>query len=630
MSVGTFQTLKSTLLRAAKTGGATSTTAAEIMVSLHKTTHPASEADTPACCSSFPENFEDFREELPEQKFSVRKPDDLQVAGPERMNRKPVIYRPAKTVLNTKSLEFSHKLLCDGLTLNFGDACVFLCAYCYVGPVMRQLLHKLIAAYNKAHGTSFEHQDFVIRREHSLELLRKQLIRSNGQLRFFDPNDNRVVYSSTLVDVAANMEILRETAAACVLILESTNWQIRLLSKSSLLSRLISEGMIPEKFHHRMIFGFSTGTLDERVVRAVEGGTSPVSKRLKSLHWLQDHGLRTFGMICPSLPQQDYDGFSREMCDAIRSDRCEHVWAEVINVRGKSYTRTLAALHSAGLNAEAMSLSAVAGPRSAERWEEYARQTFLSHTKNIPPEKLRYLQYINPGSADWWASMRDKGAVLLGSTAKKSNLTYMPTMTNTMIETEVMSDEDLQFRETHEGIVTNGVKASMAAAAALYQIHSYKEGLLWNSDFESFDAYCRAKWDYGKSHSYRLVECGEFMAALANSQSPKGDQPQRESQVRPLMELPKERRVKCWNRIVAETPAKELTGKIVAKVVKDYRESAGITISKPLKSSITQAKSGFLRLKKALGKFEDSGKFKNLLDQLEKLIDAEAEGQMAN
>lgn len=73
--------------------------------------------------------------------------------------------------------------------------------------------------------------------------------------------------------------------------------------------------MIPERHHQRLIFGFSTGTLDDRVAKAFEAGTALVSKRLESLHWLQDRGLRTFGMICPSLP---YDRFSREICDAIR------------------------------------------------------------------------------------------------------------------------------------------------------------------------------------------------------------------------------------------------------------------------------------------------------------------------
>ena len=184
--------------------------------------------------------------------------------------------------------------------------------------------------------------------------------------------------------------------------------------------------MIPGRYHHRLIFGFSTGTLDDRVAKAFERGTALVSKRLESLHWLQDQGLRTFGMICPSLPQEDYDKFSREICSAIRIEKCEHVWAEPINVRGESLAKTLSALLDAGLEAEAVLLAKVSGPRTAEAWENYSRETFLAHTRNIPSGKLRFLQYIKPKTADWWAAHIEDGAVLLGKTAKQLGLTAAP------------------------------------------------------------------------------------------------------------------------------------------------------------------------------------------------------------
>ena len=244
-----------------------------------------------------------------------------------------------------------------------------------------------------------------------------------GRRRYTDVDDNRVVFLSTTVDVAANMELLRETAEACKLILQHTSWHIRLLSKSSLLHLLVAKEMIPSAYHHRLIFGFSTGTLDDTVAKAFESGTAPVSKRLESLHWLQDKEFRTFGMICPSLPQDDYEGFSKDICAAIRVEKCEHVWAEPINVRGESLSKTLAALRLAGLDAEAGRLAAVSGAGKGKAWEDYSRQTFLAHSRNIEPGKLRFLQYIDAGSADWWAERRGLGAVLLGKTAKARGLT---------------------------------------------------------------------------------------------------------------------------------------------------------------------------------------------------------------
>jgi DNA repair photolyase len=262
----------------------------------------------------------------------------------------------------------------------------------------------------------FRHSDVVIRRENALEILRDQLLTKRGKPKFKDPTDKRTLYTSTLVDPAGNMELLRETADGCDLIFNHTNWRVRILSKSPLLKRIVD--LIPVEYHHRLILGFSTGTLDDRVAAAIEVGTGLVSKRIEALHWLQDHGIATFGMICPSLPQDDYDAFSREICDAIRVDRCTEVWAEVINVRGESFVKTLAALSSAGLDREAERLSAVCGPKSAAQWETYARQTFQAHTANIPPQKLRFLQYVKAKTVDWWKAQIPAGAIPLGKAAQ--------------------------------------------------------------------------------------------------------------------------------------------------------------------------------------------------------------------
>lgn len=346
------------------------------------------------------------------------------------INGKPVIMRPnARTVLTLESAKFQEKLLCDGITLNPGDACAFSCGFCYVGSQMIKVDKPHLEAFNAERRRNSEREltfeEVVIRRPDAVGLLRNQLFRSNGSPKFTDPNDNRVVYGSTLVDVAATMELLRETADLCNLILDNTAWQVRLLSKSSLLHRLFKDNLIPERHRQRMILGFSTGTLDDKVAAAIEVGTAKVSKRIESLHWLQDNGYRTFAMLCPSLPQLDgdYDRFSREICEAIRVDRCEHVWAEVINLRGKSLVRTLAGLHQAGLEREAEALSAVMGPGNKDKSEEYARNTFLAHTRHVPAEKLRFLQYIDDATAGWWAGQRRHGAVLLGKTAEKRNLT---------------------------------------------------------------------------------------------------------------------------------------------------------------------------------------------------------------
>lgn len=227
------------------------------------------------------------------------------------------------------------------------------------------------------------------------------------------------------------MALLKETAELVTWILDKTHWQVRLLSKSNLLHKLVKDGLVPNRrkdgndrsHHQRIVFGFSTGTFDDRLAAAFESGTALVSKRLEALHWLQDEGFRTFGMVCPSLPQEDYDAFAREAVQRLRPERMEHVWAEVINVRGESFDRTREALIRGGFSRHADQLAEVSlGEHSKDAWERYARTTFEAHRKHLPPGKLRFLQYVNKGNLNWWRAQRPHGAVLLGKAAMEAGM----------------------------------------------------------------------------------------------------------------------------------------------------------------------------------------------------------------
>jgi DNA repair photolyase len=338
-------------------------------------------------------------------------------AAPRTMAGKPVFNIPAKSVINFKS-GFVHKLLCDGPTFSTGSACVYKCAFCYVPDMMEKSPHWAgtkgkpeAGIREQSGGAKFE--NVVIRRAGALKVLRDQLT-TRGKPRFPDPDDKRVIYSSSLVDVAANLELVAETVEACKIILELTHWHIRLLSKSTFLPR-VADG-IPEEHAQRMIYGVSTGTLHDKLALAFEQGTPKPSMRIKSLHELQDRGLRTYGMLCPSLPipdggQNEYNEMCRQLAAAIRPEKCEHVWAECINVRGESMTRTRDALNAAGFPASALAIEDVSTDKQA--WEEYSRRTFLGHASHIPDNKLRFLQYVTKETRPWWNQHKAAGAVLL-------------------------------------------------------------------------------------------------------------------------------------------------------------------------------------------------------------------------
>lgn len=323
------------------------------------------------------------------------------------MNGKPVFEVPAKTVINFKS-HFDKKLLCDGMTFSAGEACAYSCAFCYVDSMMKKR-----EAWLQERGVTGEHMAHVVRRKNVVEIARSQIMSKPETFR----KKRQVIYSSPLVDVAANMELVNETVEICKVILELTNWDIRLLSKSNLLPRVAIALDELEVEHddcspqERVIYGVSTGTLDDNLAKAFESGTPLVSKRIESLHWLQNNGFRTFGMICPSLPQDDYLAFARDMAAVLRVEKLEHVWAEVINLRGDSFTRTYKALMDAGFAAQAAKVKEVSEIKW--KWEGYANDTFLAHVAYIPKGKLRFLQYVTKDTATWWKARVAQGAVLL-------------------------------------------------------------------------------------------------------------------------------------------------------------------------------------------------------------------------
>ena len=342
----------------------------------------------------------------------------------EYRNTKPVFVIPGRTILKQKSA-FEEKKLCDGLTFSLGMACHARCSYCYVPCQLNR--HPAIARILKETGLAFP--EIAVQKEDPLPVLRQELIDRYGLPRFADVNDRRVVFSSPLVDVAANLPTARQTVEACRLILENTPWQIRLLSKFALL-RMIAEELV--QYRDRMIFGLSTGTFNDKLAATIEAGTSSSTARLRTLHWLQDNGYRTFAMVCPSLPQRDYNSYAAEAAERVRVDRCEHIWAEVLNVRGLSLKNTCAALLKGGFEMEAGRVYGVSGRAYKAAWEEYARATFLAHTKCVPPSKLRFLQYVQKGQAAWWNEQKNRGAILLGKKVKLDSLDSKPSpeMTN--------------------------------------------------------------------------------------------------------------------------------------------------------------------------------------------------------
>ncbi|MDR3561320.1 MAG: NADAR family protein [Negativicutes bacterium] len=409
---------------------------------------------------------------------------------------------------------FGQKKLCDSLSFTAGHACSFGCTYCYVPPMLARN-KRLIAIKNKTGGNC---EGFIVDIADAPARAREFLtIGGHGKSpKYTDPKDKRVIFASPLVDVAGTMDQVETTVAICLEILQLTNWQIRLLSKSSLLKE-VAKG-IPEVFQERMIFGLSTGTFDPVLAGAIEKGTSSVTKRLETLHWLQEHDFRTFAMLCPILPQKDFHAFARQFDRMQVFNECEHVWAEALNARGGSMAATIAALRQAGRQHEADLIVRI--DADDEAWQDYAEQAFVALTRFIPPEKLRFLQYTTrKAEFERWEKHQESGAVLLDVTLDSR-------------EEAVLADCDAK-------ILTN-LQGFSDVVTALKTIKDLK---LYRS-YGTFEEFCLSKYDFARAHGHRLVKAAEVVQALTQIQkkgktSPDGDilLPTTEAQARELAKI---------------------------------------------------------------------------------------------
>ena len=120
-------------------------------------------------------------------------------------------------------------------------------------------------------------------------------------------------------------------------------------------------------------------------------------------------------MVCPVLPRTEYRTYAEEVIRALRIEHLEHCWVEPLNLRGKAMVQTRDALMKKGFHEQAALMEHVFSDTS--RWEQYSRDLFEAFTAVVPPEKLRFLQYVKPNTRDWWQARRTLGAVPLGKAA---------------------------------------------------------------------------------------------------------------------------------------------------------------------------------------------------------------------
>jgi DNA repair photolyase/energy-coupling factor transporter ATP-binding protein EcfA2 len=282
---------------------------------------------------------------------------------------------------------FQKKQLAD-FACNIGNICHFGCTFCYVPSVVAK--QKGVQNILKE-GYAWDEISHYRTKENLVKCVERDL-------KKIEPGDKRMVIFCTTCDPCATEEHADITSSSIRLIMESSDLQVRVLSKSTLILEIAKE---LDLYRERIIYGLSTGTIRPEISACIEGNASPVQDRFKTLKFMQDVGYRTFGMLCPILPSEM--PYLDKLIDAIGVRKCEHIWAEALNVRGKSLVKTRDQFKNCGLDEDAKSLDQVMGNKA--NWRDYCKELFLNVRNELEKrgasEKLRFLQYVTGEPEDF-------------------------------------------------------------------------------------------------------------------------------------------------------------------------------------------------------------------------------------
>jgi hypothetical protein len=130
-----------------------------------------------------------------------------------------------------------------------------------------------------------------------------------------------------------------------------------------------------------------------------------------------------------------------------------------------------------------------------------------------------------------------------------------------------------------EGIITLNLQSFYEVGSALMEIRDrgfYRDVL----GFETFEAYCKDRWDFSRSYAYRLMDSANVIEIV----SPIGDiKPTTESQCRALIRLEPQQQREAWQRAVDTAPKGKVTAAHVQKVVREMKKPAPVPNPEPMK-----------------------------------------------
>ena len=255
-----------------------------------------------------------------------------------------------------KTKEFKKKGLATH-AVNVGLTCGHACKYCSTPAMVRA--HRAFVDIGKSAFT----EGLVVLDKDTPKRIEKDL----GKLTAED-----VVQLCTTTDAWSPEAQKHDLGRKCLeALLERSSCTVRILTKNAAVSM---DYDLIKRHRDRVLLGLSLTAppSSSKVVSIIEPNASPIRDRIKAMRKAAKMGLRTYGMVCPCLPDiLDSRKNLMEMASILRDCKVEHVWVEPVNARGAGLKKTQKALEENGYGKIAEKIKAI---RKGENWSAYTRR----------------------------------------------------------------------------------------------------------------------------------------------------------------------------------------------------------------------------------------------------------------
>ena len=138
-------------------------------------------------------------------------------------------------------------------------------------------------------------------------------------------------------------------------------------------------------------------------------------------------------------------------------------------------------------------------------------------------------------------------------------------MSSVLGAAEALSDDEGIDYLACETVIETGWRGGLDIGLAFARI---RDSRLCRVEFETFDDYCRQKWQYRRDYVDRISSAALVTTRLLTICQQK---PQHESQVRPLVGLTPEQAQEAWDRAIEDAGGRKITARLVKAAVKELQ-----------------------------------------------------------